>query len=109
MKRKLKNTPETKVYLDSLPKLYGIYLWAKYGILELPWSGKYNKAGIPLVYIYHDFNGERDEYRLDTIRNASSGSFWGWYETEELAKAVQDNLNDALLNGELGYDEFFEY
>ena len=108
MKKKLKNTPKTKVYLDSLPKLYGIFLWAKWGILEFPWSGKYNKDGIPLVYIYHDFNGEYDEYYLATINKASSGGFWDWYEDKDTAKEVQEKLNEALKRGEAGYDEYGE-
>lgn len=108
MKKVLKSTPKTKTYLDSLPKLYGIFMWAKWGILELPWTGKYNKDGIPLVYIYHDFNGEYDEYVLDTINMASSGGFWSWYEDEDAAKEEQQKLNEALKSGEIGYDELFE-
>lgn len=105
MKKILENNARTKKYLDSLPKLYGIFLWAKWGILELPWTGKYNKDGIPLVYIYHDFNGEYDNYYLDNIRQASSGGFWGWYEDKAVAQDVQAKLNDALKRGEIGYDE----
>ena len=105
MRKILKSTPKTKTYLDNLPKLYGIFMWAKWGILELPWTGKYNKDGIPLVYIYHDFNGEYDEYILNTINMASSGSFWGWYEDKEAAKEEQIKLNEALKRGEIGYDE----
>ena len=53
MRKVLKNTAKTKEYLDKLPKVYGLFLWAKWGILELPWTGKYNKEGEPLVYIYY--------------------------------------------------------
>ena len=105
MRKVLKNTAKTKEYLDKLPKLYGIFLWAKWGILELPWSGKYNKDNMPLVYIYHDFNGEYDEYVLNTINMASSGGFWGCYEDKATAEEVQEKLNEALKNGEIGYDE----
>ena len=108
MRKKLKNTPKTKAYLEGLPKLYCIFLWAKWGILELPWPGKYNKDNIPLVYIYHDFNGLYDEFYLDTINKASSGGFWGWYEDKDTAKEVQEKLNEALARGEIGYDELFE-
>jgi hypothetical protein len=106
MKKVLENNAKTKEYLDSLPKLYGIFLWAKWGILELPWTGKYNKDGIPLVYIYHDCNGECDEFYLGHIRQASSGGFWGWYEDKNVAKAEQEKLNEALSRGEIGYDEY---
>lgn len=108
MRKILKNGPKTKKYLTSCKKLYGVFLWAKWGILELPWTEKYNKDGIPLVYIYHDFNGERDEYYLNTINKASSGSFWGWYENKDIAKEVQVKLNKALKRGKIGYDEYGE-
>jgi hypothetical protein len=106
----LKNTPKTKAYLDSLPKVYGIFLWAKWGILELPWSGKYTKGDIavPLVYHYYDANGTCDEYHLVPITSCSSGAFWDWYEFENNAKEVQEKLNEALSRGEIGYDEYTE-
>jgi hypothetical protein len=110
IKKILKNTPKTKAYLDSLPKVYGIFLWAKWGILELPWSGKYTKGDIavPLVYHYYDANGTCDEYRLVPITSCSSGAFWDWYEFKNNAKEVQEKLNEALSRGEIGYDEYTE-
>ena len=98
-----KNTAKTKKYLDSLPKIYGIFLWANWGMLELPWTGKYDKkTGLPLVYIYHDFNGMIDEYYLSTVDRASSGAFYYWYETKELAEEMQKQLNEALQKGRYG-------
>lgn len=97
MKRILKNTAKTKKYLESLPKIYGIFLWAKWGMLELPWSGKYDKTGEPLVYIYYDANGMCDEYHLVPIHYASSGGFHGWYRNYDTAYDTQLELNDMLI------------
>ena len=110
MRKVLKNTAKTKEYLEKLPKVYGLFLWAKWGILELPWSGKYTKdpIAVPLVYNYYDANGTCDEYRLVPITSCSSGSFWNWYEFENNAKEAQEKLNEALARGEIGYDELFE-
>ena len=110
MRKILKNTPKTKAYLDSLPKVYGLFLWAKWGMLELPWSGKYTKGDIvvPLVYNYYDANGTCDEYHLVPITHCSSGAFWDWYEFKYNAKEVQTLLNEALSRGEIGYDELRE-
>jgi hypothetical protein len=110
MRNILKNTHKTKKYLDSLPKVYGIFLWAKWGMLELPWSGKYTKGDIavPLVYNYYDANGTCDEYHLVPITSCSSGAFYGWYEFKNNAKEVQELLNEALRREEIGYDELRE-
>jgi hypothetical protein len=110
MRKILKNTLKTKAYLDSLPKVYGLFLWAKWGMLELPWSGKYTKGDIvvPLVYNYYDANGTCDEYHLVPITHCSSGAFWDWYEFKNNAKEVQALLNEALSRGEIGYDELRE-
>ena len=99
MRKILKNTPKTKEYLDNLVKIYGIFLWAKWGMLELPWTGKYNKEGEPLVYIYYDANGMCDEYHLVPIRSASSGGFHGWYTDYNTAQDVQEELNHLLMGG----------
>lgn len=98
MLRKIrKSTPRTKKYLDSLPKIYGIFLLAKWAIMELPWTGKYDKkTGEPLVYIYYDANGTCDEYHLVPIHYASSGSFWNWYGIKDEAKEIQNKLNERL-------------
>ena len=93
MRKVLKNTSKTKKYLDELTKIYGVFLWAKWCVLELYWSGKYNKVGIPLVYVYYDGNGCCDEFRLMPIVHASSGTFYGWYSDKELAKQISDSLN----------------
>ena len=98
MLRKIcKSTPQTKKYLDSLPKIYGIFLWAKWGMLELPWTGKYDKkTGEPLVYIYYDANGMCDEYHLAPISRASSGALHSWYKDPNTAHDIQLELNDTL-------------
>lgn len=97
MRKILKNTPKTKKYLDSLPKVYGIFLWVKWAIMELPWTGKYDKkTGEPLVYIYYDANGACDEYHLAPIHYASSGRFWNWYGIKDEAKEIQNKLNERF-------------
>ena len=96
MRKVLKTTSRTKKYLDSLPKIYGIFLWAKWGMLELPWTGKVDTNGDPLVYIYYDANGTHDEWHLVPIHCASSGAFHGWYEDKNTADDVRLELNDKL-------------
>lgn len=99
MRKILKSTKKTKEYLESLPKIYGLFLWAKWAILELPWAGRYDESGEPLVYIYYDANGTCDEYHLVPIHYASGGAFQGWYEDYGTAYDIQLGLNNKLQGG----------
>lgn len=100
MRKILDNSPETKKYLDSLPKLYTVFLWAKWTVVEVPWSGERNKNGVPLVYVYYDCNGACDEWHLVTITQVSSGCYYNYFETREAAEVIR-----RVLNKELGYDD----
>jgi hypothetical protein len=92
MRKVLKNTRKTQKYLDSCKKIYTVFLWARFGIREVAWSGKF-EDGEPLVYEYYDANGERDEYRLMPVSKISSGGFVGWYLTKEVAEWLCNKLN----------------
>lgn len=92
-KKILKNNGKTKAYLDSLEKLWVVFLWADYGIIEVPWTGKYNREGLPLVYNYYDNNGCCDEFRLVPINHVSSGQLISWYRfTREAAERAISSL-----------------
>ena len=101
MRKILKNTPRTKKYLEKLPKLYGVFLWAKWAVVEVPWSGKRNKDSIPLVYSYYDGNGCCDEYHLMPVHLVSSGSFWSYFEDRAVAENIAEQLNKELVQKEL--------
>ena len=92
MRKVLKNTARTEKRLKKLRKLYAVCFWAKWTIVEVPWSGKYDKEDNPLVYIYFDFNGEFDEYRLMKINHVSC-CFYDWYDDRSHAECVVNMLN----------------
>lgn len=94
MKKILKNTTKTKDYLASLSKIYAVFLWAKWAVVEVPWSGEYDKTGMPLVYTYYDCNGCCDEYRLVPINHVSSGVFYGWFFDKAAAENSTVFLNE---------------
>lgn len=98
MKKILKNNKRTKEYLESLPKLYALFLYAGYGLIEVPWSGKYNKEGWPLVYHYYDCNGCCDEYRLVPIHQISSGGFYDWFMSMSVAEEIRRLKNKEHYN-----------
>ena len=98
MRTVLKNTAETKEYLDSLPKIYAVFMWAKWAVLECAHvPGAYDEYGLPLVYNYYDFNGEYDEYRLVSVDRVSSGAFYSWYVDKDQAEYIRDELNKENL------------
>lgn len=104
MRNVLKNTPKTKAFLDSLPKIYMVGCWAKYGVWEFPFTGKYRRdeycdISVPLVYQYDDHNGTCDNYYLRDITSTTSGAVIMWTEIKEVADRVAELFNKELQNG----------
>ena len=94
MRKILKNNAKTKKRLDKLPKIYAVFEWASWGILELPWSKKYDANYMPLVYNYYDANGCCDEWHLVPINHVSSGRFWDFFMSKTQAEHIRDCLNN---------------
>ena len=104
MRKVLKNNKKTKAYLDSLPKIYLVACWAKYGVREYPFTGKYEKdkhygISVPLVYDYDDHNGTYDGYYLRGITSTTSGRIIMWTEFKSVADKVAELFNKELQNG----------
>lgn len=96
IKKRLKLTPKTKEYLKSLPKIYLVVRYAKWCVLEVPFSGRFAKDGKPLVYVYDDFNGEEEPaYYLRSTKYATGGYVLTWCLEYEDAQNVADKLNDS--------------
>ena len=103
MRKVLKNTAKTRAYLNSLPKIYIVGCWAKYGVREYPFTGKYalNRDGIsvPLVYDYDDRNGTCDNYYLCRLDQTTSGAVVMWTQHKNTAHVIA-----ALFNKEMCYE-----
>lgn len=87
----LKNNKRTKQYLDKLPKIYIVGYWAKCGVRDFPFAGKYvNHKGIsiPLVYQFDDNNGEFGAYYLRRIDQTTSGVIFFWTQNEIVARKM---------------------
>lgn len=101
MKKVLKNTPKTKTYLDSLPKIYLVGCWAKYGVREFPFTEKYfseNGFSVPLVYDYDDFNGTCDNWYLRRLNYVTIGQIIMWTQNKAVADKVVELFNKELQN-----------
>lgn len=89
LRKRLKNTKKNKDKLAKLPKIYLIACWARYGVLEFPFSGRYkkiNKKPIPLVWDFDDHNGTYPEYVLRPITWTTTAAIRGWVRDEQQAK-----------------------
>lgn len=94
MRKILKNTAKTTQYLYSLPKIYLLACWARYGVREHYFTGKYTKEGIPLVYHYEDHNGFTDQFELMPITQTTTGSIVTWGFSEQQLQVFADQLNN---------------
>lgn len=96
----LPRTEEVQEYLKSLPKFYLVACWARYGIVEFPYSEKdvfdEKEGDVPLVWEYDDCNGTSDEYYLRKITDTTTASIWNWYNNKSVAEEAVKRLNEKL-------------
>lgn len=94
-RKHLPDNQKTRDKLAKLPKIYLIACWARYGVLEFPFSGKYKKVKdadspliryIPLVWDFDDHNGTYPEYVLRPITWTTTAAIRGWVRDEQQAK-----------------------
>lgn len=96
----LPRTEEVQEYLKSLQRIYLVACWARYGVVEFPYSGKtvYDKehGEVPLVWEYDDCNGTSDEYYLRKITDTTTASIWNWFYTKIVAEKEARILNEKF-------------
>lgn len=96
MKKVLKDNKKTKKYLESLPKIYIVGHWAKYGVQDYPFTGKYieiDGISVPLVYKYYDGNGTCSQWNLTRISHVTTGAVIMWTQNKSIAERVASALN----------------
>lgn len=99
MKKILESTPETREYLESLPKIYMIAKWAGCGIREFPFAGKCDDKGVPFVYCYDDRNGTCDCYFLRKLTDTTTGWIYAWTTSKNRAEEIARALNEVAGEG----------
>lgn len=100
MRKVLKNNSKTREYLDSLPKIYLVGCWAKYGVWDFPFTGKYyqteNGISIPIVYDYDDHNGTCDNYYLRRLDHVTTGQVVSWTQSKSVANKIAELFNKEM-------------
>lgn len=92
------NSGETAQFLTKLPKMYIVGYWARYGVWDFYWSGKWEKNPHnghmePLVWHYDDHNGTADNWYLLPIRFVTTGQIIMWTEDRVYAESIASALN----------------
>lgn len=111
MKKIRKDTKRTKKYLESLPFIYVVGCWAKFGVREYRFSGKSDEYGVPLVWMYNDDNGTNSYWMLVSVYDTTTGNIWCWTDSEKVAHLIADSLNawDKSLLYYKGHHAFLWY
>lgn len=102
-KKVLKNNKRTKRYLEKLPKIYIVACWARFGIAEYPFTGKFVKdkcrgnVYVPLVYDHDDCNGTCDNYFLRKITSVTTGHIIIWTQNRNIAEKIAAMYNQHMV------------
>jgi hypothetical protein len=102
MNKKLKVNEKNCAFINSLPKIYLVALWARYGVREYPFTGKFeidedSKLPIPLVYDYDDHNGTHEEYVLRPITWVTTGHIVTWEYSKNVAEFLAESYNNKEI------------
>ena len=93
MKKILKYNDRTRKKIDSLPRIYLIGCWARWGVMELPFA-EFDKNRNPLVYNYNDHNGTADQWELIPLEYTTTGYVYDWTFNKENAEKIAALLNE---------------
>lgn len=74
-------------------KLYCVFLWAKYGVLEAVWTGKFDDDGHPLTIQYTDHNGEYEHYYIAPWYRESTGKPMAYSFNKNMAENLAKYFN----------------
>lgn len=84
-------------YIESLPKIYGIFCWRRYGVWELPFTGQF-EDNMPLVYDFDDGNGCYEHYILRKLNEVTAGSYLSFTFDKFTAYRIADTFNKVEEN-----------
>lgn len=102
-KKVLSNNEKTQKYLKKLPKIYVVAHWARFGVREYPFTGKFVKdknrgnVYVPLIYDYDDRNGTGDEYYLKKLTSATTGIIIIWTQNKNVAEKIAAMYNQHMV------------
>ena len=100
----MKITKKAIEKVENAPKVYLIVCWARWGVQEYSWTGKWSidERGIPqpIVYYYNDHNGSYEEYQLIPIFSTTTGICMDWSFYKNAAQALAEKMNEREFGEE---------
>ena len=93
----------SQIVLEKLTKIYIVACWARFGVREYPFTGKFIKDKhrgnmyIPLVYDYDDCNGTCDNYYLRKITDVTTGNIVLWTQNRNIAEKISAMYNQHMV------------
>ena len=107
MKTRLKYNDKNCKRVNNCPKVYLIGCWARYGVREYAFSGKFIDNPIwykePLVWYEEDHNGTYYEYILKPISLTTTGEKIIYCFNRDIAEKLADKLNKSA-----GYETIYD-
>lgn len=95
--KRLKYNNKNYKKVNNCPKVYLIGCWARYGVREYPFAGKFVDNEFwykePLVWDFDDHNGTYDEWVLRPISHTTTGNCLIYCFDGVLAQYLADKLN----------------
>lgn len=96
MRNYIKNYEKIKKKYRSI---FLIGFWAKYGVQEYKWTGKFvdtSEGYLPEVYYYNDHNGTYETYTKVPLNHVTTGVCIGYSFNKENANYIANKLNNEV-------------
>ena len=94
----MKVTKKLIAKMEKAPKVYLIGCWARWGVMEYKWTGKWHTTSgdvpQPIVYYYNDHNGAFEEYQELPITLTTTGVCLDWSFCKNAAQALAEKMNE---------------
>lgn len=100
----MKTTKRLLKKIEKATPVYMVALWAKWGVREYKWTGKWHRDKdtgflIPIVWNHCDWNGTCDEWLKQRLNFTTAGYIFDWTFRKKNAEIIADMLNKETNMG----------
>lgn len=100
----MKTTKRLLKKIEEATPVYMVALWAKWGVREYKWTGKWCRDKdtgflIPIVWNHYDGNGTCDKWLKQKLNFTTTGYIFDWTFRKKNAEIIADMLNKETNMG----------